>query len=61
MKIKELQSMGKEELEEKLVEIKKELMKENAQIAIGTTPKNPGQVRQFKRTIARINTLLRSK
>ena len=36
-------------------------MKNNAQVAIGTTPKSPGQIRQIKRTIARILTILKEK
>ena len=38
----------------KLVDLKKELMKINSQIAIGTVPKSPGKVREIKRTIAKI-------
>jgi len=29
-------------------------MKENAQIAVGTTPKSPGKMRVMKKTIARL-------
>lgn len=58
MKFKELKALAKAELTEKKNELYKELIKENAQIAIGTTPKNPGKVRLAKKTIARINTIL---
>lgn len=58
MKTKELQKMPHEELKSKLVELKKELVKQNAQIATGTTPKSPGQVKQIKKTIAKILTIL---
>ncbi len=61
LKNKEIQGMGKEELEEKLLELKKDLIKQNAQIATGTSPKSPGQVRMTKKTIARILTVLKSK
>lgn len=61
MKIKEIRSMGKEDLNAKLEELKKELMKINAQIATGTTPKSPGQVKQIKKNIARILTILQEK
>ncbi|MFH0977959.1 MAG: 50S ribosomal protein L29 [Candidatus Woesearchaeota archaeon] len=50
--------MQKSELEAKLSELRKDLMKQNAQIATGTTPKSPGQIRNSKRTIARILTQL---
>lgn len=61
LKIKEIRSMTKEDLDDKLTELKKELMKINAQIATGTTPKSPGQVRQIRRTIARIKMVLKDK
>jgi len=57
----ELKLMQKQELEDKLKELKKELMKENAQIAIGTVPKNPGKIKQIKKTIARIIFMLNQK
>ena len=49
--------MDKASLNEKLIELKKELVKVNAQVAIGTALKNPGQVRVIKKTLARILTL----
>lgn len=61
MKIKEIRSMSKEDLEAKLEELKKELIKVNAQIATGTIPKSPGQVKQVKKSIARILTILNEK
>ena len=57
MKIKEIRNMDKASLNEKLIELKKELVKVNAQVAIGTALKNPGQVRILKKTLARILTL----
>jgi large subunit ribosomal protein L29 len=61
MKIKEIKSMGAEDLNGKLDELRKDLVKHNAQIATGTTPKSPGQVKQIKKTIARILTVLKTK
>ena len=58
MKFKELKTLKKTELEEKKNELYKELVKENAQIAIGTIPKNPGKIKIQKKTIAQINTIL---
>ena len=57
MKAKELKLMNEPELSSKLIELKKELMKLNSQIATGTVPKNPGKVMEIKRTIARILTV----
>jgi ribosomal protein L29 len=54
MKFKELKAMSKEEIQGKLKELKMELIKGNAQVATGTVPKNPGQLRQTKKAIAKI-------
>jgi len=56
MKPKDIRNMGKIERDEKIVELRRELMKQNAQVAAGTTPKSPGQIRTLKRTIAKILT-----
>ena len=58
MKFKELKAMQPADLKEKVLELRKELMKENAQVAIGTVPKNPRKLRLAKKTIARIETIL---
>ncbi len=61
MKLKELNQMAKEDLENRLVELKRELMKVNTQIALGTSIKNPGQIKKMKKTIAKILTILKGK
>jgi ribosomal protein L29 len=61
MKFKELKALQTAELGDKLTELKKELMKENAQVAIGTMPKNPRKLRLAKKTIARIEMILAQK
>jgi len=61
MKINDLRQMNNAELDEKLVELRKELIKHNAQISTGTTPKSPGQVREVKKTIAKILTIKKTK
>ena len=43
MKFKEIKSTSREDLKSKLIELKKEQIKNNAQVASGTTPKSPGQ------------------
>ncbi len=58
MKTKELKGLGNKELEEKLLEMKKELLKIRGQIAVGTIPKSPGQVKALKRGISRINFIM---
>lgn len=58
MKFKELKALPVADLQNKLVELRKELIKENAQVAIGTMPKNPRKLRLAKKTIARIQMLV---
>jgi large subunit ribosomal protein L29 len=57
MKVKELKVLNELELENKMLELKKELMKLNSQIAIGMVPKNPGKVKEIKKVIAKILTI----
>lgn len=61
MKIAEIRQLNEKELKEKLNELRVELIKYNAQISTGTNPKSPGQIRQVKKTIARILTVLKEK
>ncbi len=61
MKAKELAKLNTEELNNKLVELKKELIKLNAEIKTGSQLKSPGQARSIKKTIARIKTILKNK
>ena len=57
MKAKELRVMSELDIGNKLTELKKELMKLNSQIAIGTMPKSPSKVGEIKRAVARILTI----
>ncbi len=61
MKKKELKLMSNADMKGKLDDLKKELMKFNTQIATGTTPKSPGQIKTTKKDIARILTILKTK
>ena len=53
--------MNEESLNLKINELNKELIKLNAQVATGTTIKNPMQIREIKKTIARIKTSIKQK
>ncbi len=57
IKKNELKQMKKKDLEKRLVDLKKELVKINIQIAMGTLPENPGRVGEIKRTIAKLTAL----
>lgn len=61
MKSKELKGMGREELQSKILELKKDLMKLNTQVSTGTNVKESGQIKKIKKTIARILTIMKSK
>jgi ribosomal protein L29 len=61
MKTKEIHSMKNDDLVKKSNELKMELMKLNAQVAVGTVPKNPKQIKQIRKTIAKIKTEQKSK
>lgn len=53
----ELQNMSAEQMEAKIIELKKELMKLNAQISMGTTPESPGKIKSIKKTISKLMLL----
>lgn len=61
MKAKELRSMSALDLRKKKAELSVDLMKEFAQVATGTIPKNPGRIRKSRKTIARISMILAEK
>ncbi len=57
LRAKEIKNLSREEAMKRLREIKLELMKERAQARIGGAVKNPGRIRELRRTIARIYTI----
>ena len=61
VKNKELANMPAQELQAKLADLRMELMKLNTQVATGTVPKSPGQIKNTKKTIARMLQLLGTK
>lgn len=61
MKQEELSKLTEKELNEKLRELKIQLIKERAQVARGTQSKNPMLIKNTRKTIARIMQLLGAK
>ena len=57
IKKNELKQMDSKTRETKMAELNRELIKINAQVAMGTIPENPGRIKQIKKTIAKIHTL----
>ena len=61
MKINELKDMSEENLKNKLLELKKELITLNAKRVRGSTLEKPSLIRNTRRTIARILTISKTK
>ncbi len=53
----EINDMDSKEMEEKVFELRNELLRERSKVASGGAPDNPGRVKEIKRTIARILTI----
>jgi len=60
-KLAALRDNSIEELEGKLVDLKNELSKEKALVASGTRAEKPSKIRNTRRQIARILTLMNEK
>jgi large subunit ribosomal protein L29 len=58
---KDLRNLSVTEMNERLKEFKKELLKLNVQVATGSQAANPGKLKQTKKNIARVYTLLKEK
>lgn len=59
LKSKEIREYTPEERQEKLHELKQELMHERGVAAMGGSPPSPGKIRQLRTSIARILTIMR--
>lgn len=54
----EIRNMSTEQLREKLNDLNLELSKERGKIAVGGFPDNEGRIKEIRRTVARIKTVL---
>ena len=61
LRSKEIWDMEVDEIQEKLIELRIELSKNVAKDAAAGVVENPGKVRELKRTIARVLTILNEK
>jgi len=50
----ELKQMDNKKVKDKMIELKREMIKIRSQISTGTAPQNPGKVKEIKRTIAKL-------
>lgn len=54
----ELRNQSEKELRQQLKDLQRELVQERGQIEVGGFAENPGQLKQMKKSIARIKTIL---
>jgi len=59
LKIKQIREMKPEELNKKLSELRLDLAKELGNVKMGRPIKNPGRIKELKKTIARLLTIQR--
>ncbi len=55
---RDIREMKPEEKEKKLKELREELMHERGVAAMGGSPPSPGKIRQLRKSIARLLTIL---
>lgn len=61
LRAKDIRKMKPEELKKRLKELRLELSKELGNVKMGRPIKNPGRIRELRRTIARILTIEKEK
>ena len=61
LRITDIRELPAEELSKKLREIRQEVLTENAKVAAGGTPDNPGKLGELKKAVARIKTIARER
>lgn len=58
LRSEEIRDMTLAEMDEKRREMLAEYSREQALLATGTAPENPGRIKALRRTIARLNTII---
>ena len=53
----EIRDMSGEEMDDKIFELRSELLRERSKIASGGVADNPGRIKEVRKTIARILTI----
>lgn len=61
LKPNEIRDMSLEEMAAELAELRSELAREKAVAAAGGALENPGRVKELRRTIARVLTIMKEK
>ncbi|MFB6144641.1 MAG: 50S ribosomal protein L29 [Candidatus Nanohaloarchaea archaeon] len=58
LKMDEIREKSESELMEQMNDLKKEIVEERGQIETGGFAENPGRIKEMRRTIAKIKTVL---
>jgi large subunit ribosomal protein L29 len=58
LRTEEMRDMDVSQLRERMNDMRKELVEEKGQIEMGGFAENPGRIKEMRKTIARINTVL---
>lgn len=61
IRVKQIREMKEEDLSKRLSELKLEMSKEMSNVKMGRPVKNAGRIRELRKTIARINTIMHEK
>ncbi len=59
LKSREIREMSSEDRQDRLKELKEELMHERGVAAMGGSPPSPGKIRQIRMSIAKLLTIMR--
>ena len=57
LRYKDALKLSEKELANQKLELEKEQMRLNSQVASGTAPENPGRIKEIRRTLARIKMI----
>lgn len=58
LQAEDIRELSYEQMQEKLDELRQELFTERSKIASGGAPENPGRLKELRRTIARVKTIM---
>ncbi len=54
VRAKDARKMSASQINSKIEELRKEILKLNSQVSAGATPENAGRIKEIRRTIARL-------
>lgn len=57
MRMKDIRAMSSEDRKKRVTELRTELMRLRTMVKAGGAPENPSQIREIRRTVARILTV----